>query len=93
MEDFSLIVKAFHVPVMRDAVRAYSKTIQADSESTPAQKAVAADLEQRVTLLATAITTEQAAKEARRDYHCYVHKRHCEGDKPTENATVTARPI
>ena len=73
MQNISLSLKPYHLAQLREAVRARAMIVSADTDSTVTDKAVCADLEERVNLLARAVATEQAAKEARRAYNCHIN--------------------
>lgn len=68
MQNVTLTLKPFHLAQLREAVRARNLIVKTDTTSTVADRAVCADLEERVNLLAQAVATEYAAKEARRKY-------------------------
>lgn len=73
MDNITLTLRAYHLSHLREAVRAWNQTIQADSASTVTDKTVCADLEARVDLLARAVATEHVAREARKQYNMHVY--------------------
>ena len=99
MQDVNLFLKPYHVPGLRDAVRAYTNEVKNNADSTPSQIAVADDLMNRVDLLAHMIAAEAEAKQARTAYHFAVHKRQQGQDSAQEQpaqpstAIITSRPI
>ena len=74
MEDVTLILKAHHVPALRNAVREYAA--KSNESSTPEQDAIVTDLLNRVDLFAHMIAAEAEAKRTRAEYHYLVHKRY-----------------
>lgn len=91
MENVNLCLKVYHLEPLIEAIHARSIVVTNDTNSTPAERAVIADLERRAVLLHDAIKAEDAAKEAREAYNRHVQRaRYCNRhpDKSTE-ATVS----
>ena len=92
MQNITLTLKPYHLAQLREAVRAHIHTVETDPASTVADRAVCADLEARVNLLANAIAIEFAAKEARRKYNATIrmkpqlsgHRKRKQTEKLTE---------
>lgn len=87
MNNVNLCLKPFHLAPLIEAIHARSIVLSNDTNSTPADRAVIADLERRAVLLHDAIKAEDAAKEAREAYNRHVQRaRYCNRhpDKSTE---------
>lgn len=75
MENVNLCLKPYHLAPLIEAVHARAVVIFNDTTSTPAERAVIADLEKRIELLFDAITAENTAKAAREAYNRHVQRR------------------
>lgn len=72
MENIILTLHPFHLPALCEAVRARAVVVKTDTTSTETDKAICADLEMRVNLLAAAVDAETMAKANRKAYNSYV---------------------
>ena len=78
MNNVNLCLKPFHLAPLIEAIHARSIVLSNDTNSTPADRAVIADLERRAVLLHDAIEAENAAKAAREAYNRHVQRaRYC----------------
>lgn len=78
MENVNLCLKVYHLAPLIEAIHARSIVLANDTNSTPAERAVIADLERRAVLLHDAIEAENAAKAAREAYNRHVQRaRYC----------------
>lgn len=78
MENVNLCLKVYHLEPLIEAIHARSIVVTNDTNSTPAERAVIADLERRAVLLHDAIKAEAAAKDAREAYNRHVQRaRYC----------------
>lgn len=68
-----LTLKPYHIPYLREAMRARNLIVQTITTSTATDRAVCAELEKRIDLLARAVETEQAANEARKKYNQHIY--------------------
>lgn len=93
MNNVNLCLKPFHLAPLIEAIHARSIVLSNDTNSTPAEKAVIADLERRAVLLHDAIEAENTAKAAREAYNRHVQRaRYCNhhSDKTTEETVKEA---
>jgi len=93
MNNVNLCLKPFHLAPLIEAIHARSIVLSNDTNSTPEERAVIADLERRAVLLHDAIKAEDAAKEAREAYNRHVQRaRYCNRhpDKSTEETASEA---
>ncbi len=73
MDSVTLTLKPYHLAHLREAVRARALIVNTDTTSTVTDKTICNDLENRVNLLARAVATEHAAREARKQYNFCIH--------------------
>lgn len=93
MNNVNLCLKPFHLAPLIEAIHARSIVLSNDTNSTPEERAVIADLERRAVLLHDAIKAEDAAKEAREAYNRHVQRaRYCNRhpDKSTKETVSEA---
>ena len=94
MENVNLCLKVYHLEPLIEAIHARSIVVSNDTNSTPAERAVIADLERRAVLLHDAIKAEAAAKEAREAYNKHVQRaRYCNRHPGKAAAEPTTEPV